>query len=161
MCLKSGEAMHATNLILLKLYSDGHCIQWVALQSFVTYNACCVFICQPVGKPWSISRTSAFLFTRISPYSIQLHVCNTAIDISTIPVHVPCMWDILKILWVCLHYWVESWVDFFLISPYIAQFIGCVIGRIHYGLKVVFCLRHFTASHYYHDAGLLTGVEHM
>ena len=24
--------------------------------------------------------------------------------------------------------------------------MGCVIGRIHYGLKVVFCFRHFTAS---------------
>ena len=32
-----------------------------------------------------------------------------------------------------------------LISAYIAQFIGCVIDRIHYGLKVVFCFRHFTA----------------
>ena len=48
-----------------------------------------------------------------------------------------------------------------LISPYIAQFFGCVIGWIHYGLKVVFCFRHFTASHYHHYARLLTGIEHM
>ena len=27
-----------------------------------------------------------------------------------------------------------------LISTYIAQFKGCVMGRIHYGLKFVFCL---------------------
>ena len=39
--------------------------------------------------------------------------------------------------------------------------IRCVIGRIHYGLKIVFCFIHFTASHYHHDARLLTGVEHM
>ena len=28
---------------------------------------------------------------------------------------------------------------------YGASFMGCVIGRIHHGLKVVFCFRHFTA----------------
>ena len=28
--------------------------------------------------------------------------------------------------------------------------MGCVIGRIHYCLKVVFCLKHVTASHYHH-----------
>ena len=33
-------------------------------------------------------------------------------------------------------------------SPYIAQFMGCVIGRIHYGIKVVFCFRHFAVYHY-------------
>ena len=51
------------------------------------------------------------------------------------------------------------WV--FLISPHIAQFMVYVMGRIHYGLKVVFCFRHLTVSHYHHDARLLTGVEHM
>ena len=29
------------------------------------------------------------------------------------------------------------------------EFMGCVIGRIHYGLKVVFCFIHFTAYHYH------------
>ena len=33
--------------------------------------------------------------------------------------------------WVCLHYWVVIWVVGFFNSPYIAQFMGCVIGRIH------------------------------
>ena len=36
--------------------------------------------------------------------------------------------------------------------------MGCVIGRIHYGLKVIFCFRHFTAFHYHHCARLLTGT---
>ena len=48
-----------------------------------------------------------------------------------------------------------------LISTYIAQFIGCVIGKIHYGLKVVFCFRHFTAFHYHHYTRLLTGTEYI
>ena len=42
-----------------------------------------------------------------------------------------------------------------------AQFMGCVIGRIHYGRMVVFCYRHFTVSHYHHYARLLTGIENM
>ena len=37
--------------------------------------------------------------------------------------------------------------------------MGCVIARIHYGLKVVFCSRHFTAFHYHHYARLLTGMH--
>ena len=45
--------------------------------------------------------------------------------------------------------------------PHTLQFMGCVIGRIHYGLKVVFCVRHFTAFHYHHYARLLTGTEHI
>ena len=48
-----------------------------------------------------------------------------------------------------------------LISTYIAQFMGCVIGRIYYGLKVVFCFRQFTAFHYHHYARLLTGTEYI
>ena len=48
-----------------------------------------------------------------------------------------------------------------LISTYIAQFMGCVICRIHYGLKVVFCFRHFTAVHYHHYTRLLTGTEYI
>ena len=48
-----------------------------------------------------------------------------------------------------------------LISTYIVQFMGCVIGRIHYGLKVVFCFRHFTAFHYHHHTRLLMGIDHM
>ena len=48
-----------------------------------------------------------------------------------------------------------------LISTYIVQFMGCVIGWIHYGLKVVFCLRHFTAFHYQHHTTLLMGIDHM
>ena len=64
--------------------------------------------------------------------------------------------------WVCLHYWVVIWIaGFFVISPYIAQFMGCVTGRIHYGLKVVFWFRHFTAYHYHHDSRVLTGIENM
>ena len=50
---------------------------------------------------------------------------------------------------------------FLLISPYIAQFMGRVVGGIHYGLKVVFCFRPFTAFHYRHDTILLTSIEHL
>ena len=41
-----------------------------------------------------------------------------------------------------------------LISP--AEFMWCVIDRMHYALQVVFCFRHFTASHYHHNARLNT-----
>ena len=60
----------------------------------------------------------------------------------------------------CIIGWKTGLLDI-LISTYIAQFMGCVISRIHYGLKVVSCFRYFTASHYHHDTRLLTGVEHM
>ena len=56
--------------------------------------------------------------------------------------------------------WNSGMLDIF-IPPYIAQLMRCVIGGIHYGLKVVFCFKHFTASHYHHDARLLTCIEHM
>ena len=36
---------------------------------------------------------------------------------------------------VCLHYWVVNWFAGYFNSPYIAQFMGCVISRIHYGLR--------------------------
>ena len=36
-----------------------------------------------------------------------------------------------------------------------------VIGRTHYGLKVVLCFIHFTAFHYHHYGRLLTGIEHI
>ena len=36
---------------------------------------------------------------------------------------------------VCLHYWVVIWFAGYFNSPYIAQFMGCVISRIHYGLR--------------------------
>ena len=35
----------------------------------------------------------------------------------------------------------------------------CAVGRIHNGLKVVFCFRHTTPSHYQHDADLRTCIE--
>ena len=60
--------------------------------------------------------------------------------------------------WVCLHYKWQSGLLDILISPYIAQFMGCVIGRIHCGLKVVFCFRHITAYHYHHNSRVLTGI---
>ena len=33
--------------------------------------------------------------------------------------------------------------------------------RIHYGLQVVFCIRHATPSHYHHYADLLTCIWHL
>ena len=48
-----------------------------------------------------------------------------------------------------------------LISTYITQFIGCVISRIHYGLKLVFYFRHFTVFHYHHYSRLIAGTEHI
>ena len=62
---------------------------------------------------------------------------------------------------ICLHYWVVIWVAGHLILPYIAQFMGYVIGRIHYGLKVVFCFRQFTAYHCHHNWRVLRGIENM
>ena len=63
--------------------------------------------------------------------------------------------------WVCLHYWVVIWVAGYFKSPYLAQFMGCVIGRIHYDLKVVFCFIHFTAYRYHHNSSVLTGIGNM
>ena len=60
----------------------------------------------------------------------------------------------------CVIGWQSGLLDI-LIPPYIAQFMGCVIGRIHYGLKVVFCFRHFPAYHYHHNSRLFTGIENM
>ena len=37
--------------------------------------------------------------------------------------------------------------------------MGCVIGRINYGLKVVFCFKHFTAFHYHHHTRPLMGID--
>ena len=64
-------------------------------------------------------------------------------------------------VWVCMHCWVVIWVAGYFNFPLYCTVYGCVIGRIHYGLKVLFCFRHFTPSHYHHNAWLLTGVEHM
>ena len=51
--------------------------------------------------------------------------------------------------------WVAGYFD----SPYIAQFMECATGRIHYGLKIVLCFRHFIAYHYYHKARVLTTLK--
>ena len=51
----------------------------------------------------------------------------------------------------CITKW-QSGLPDGLISTYIAQFMGFVIGRIHYGLKFVLCFRHITAFHYHHCA---------
>ena len=61
----------------------------------------------------------------------------------------------------CIIGWYSGLLDS-LIPPYVAQFIiGCIIGRIHYGLQVVFCFRHFTAYHYHHNSRVLTCVENI
>ena len=36
-----------------------------------------------------------------------------------------------------------------------ARYMMCAVGRIHYGLKVVFWFMHATPSHYHHYADLL------
>ena len=46
-------------------------------------------------------------------------------------------------------------------SPNIAQFTVCGLGRVHCGLNMVVCFRHFSASHYHHYGRLLTGIEHI
>ena len=63
---------------------------------------------------------------------------------------------------VCVHYWVVIWVAGYCDPPtsYCTVF-GVCHGQETYGLKVVFCFRHFTASHYHHYARVLTGVENL
>ena len=60
--------------------------------------------------------------------------------------------------WVCLHYWVVIWAANF-------HLYCAVYGVCHrtntYGLKVVFCFRHFSVFHYHHCAWLLTGTEYI
>ena len=61
---------------------------------------------------------------------------------------------------VCLHYWVVIWVAGYCNPPLSHSFWGCH-GHDTYDLKVVFCFRHFTASHYHHYARVLTGIENL
>ena len=61
---------------------------------------------------------------------------------------------------VCIIGWQSVSLDS-LISTYIAQFIGCVIGSIHYSLKVIICFKHLTGSHYHHYARLYAGTEYI
>ena len=73
-------------------------------------------------------------------------------------------WGIWTDAWVCLHYWVVSWVAGwfnFQISTCIAKSMGYVIYRIHYGLKVVLYFRHFTVFHYHHYARFIADIEHI
>ena len=60
---------------------------------------------------------------------------------------------------VCLHNWVVIWVAEESNFHLYCTVYGCVIDRIHYGLKVVFGFRHFTTSHYLHYTRLPTGTE--
>ena len=60
----------------------------------------------------------------------------------------------------CIIEWSSGLPDS-LISTYIAQFMGFVLGRIRYELKVVFCFIHITAFHYHHCARQLTGTEYI
>ena len=60
----------------------------------------------------------------------------------------------------CIIGWQSGLLDS-LISTYIAQSMGYVINRIHYGLKVVFNFRHFTVFHYHHYARLIAGNKHI
>ena len=62
-------------------------------------------------------------------------------------------------LWVCLHCWVVIWVAGYCNPPLYCTVFGVCHGQDTYGLKVVFCFRHFTASHYHHYARVPTGVE--
>ena len=62
---------------------------------------------------------------------------------------------------VCLHYWVVIWVAGYCNPPLYCTVFGVCHGQDTYGLKVVFCFRHFTAYHYHHYARVLTGVENV
>ena len=48
-----------------------------------------------------------------------------------------------------------------LYPPLYCTVFGVCHGQDTCGLKVVFCFRHFTASHYNHYARVLTGVENL
>ena len=63
--------------------------------------------------------------------------------------------------WVCLHYWVVIWVAGWSNFHLHCAVYGVCHRQNSYGLKVVFCLRHFTAFHYHHCARLLTGIEYI
>ena len=60
----------------------------------------------------------------------------------------------------CIIGW-ESGLSDNLISTYFTQFMWFVIGRIHYGLIVVFGFIHITAFHYHHCARQHTGTEYI
>ena len=47
------------------------------------------------------------------------------------------------------------------VSSDTAQSVMYTVGRIHNGLRVVFCFVHVTPSHYHHHADLLTCIEHV
>ena len=60
----------------------------------------------------------------------------------------------------CIIWWLSGLLGN-LISTYITQFMGYVISRIHYGLKVVCYFWYFTVSHYHHYSRLMAGTEHI
>ena len=53
------------------------------------------------------------------------------------------------------------YMQYILLHALILYSLWGVIGRKHYGLKVVFCLRHCTAFHYHHHTKLLMGIDQM
>ena len=62
---------------------------------------------------------------------------------------------------VCLHYMVVIGVAGYCNIPLYCTVFGVYHGHDTYGLKVVFCLRHFTTSHCHNYARVLTGVEYL
>ena len=62
---------------------------------------------------------------------------------------------------VCLHYWVVIWVAGYHNRPLYCTIFWVRHGQDTFGLEVVFWFWHFTASHYYHYAIALTGVDNL
>ena len=120
---------HLAHMFSLVFFSTEVCLVGVFPHSVSTWRDPCARVYVPLTLPPPLRKNKIEGVTRLPTWAKRGGIWTDA--------------------WVCLHYWVEIWAaGFFLML----QFMGCVIGRIHYGLKVVFCFRHFTASHYHHDA---------
>ena len=132
---------HLAYMFSLVYFSVEVCLEGVFPHSVSTRQDSCVRVYAPLTLAPPSRKKNRTWVTQLSTWTKRRGIWTYACD--------------------CLHYWVVIWVADSLISTYIAQFMGFVIGRIHYGLSVVFCFIHITAFHYHHCARQLIGTEYM
>ena len=133
---------HLAYMFSLVYFSVEVCLEGVCPHSVSTWRDSCVRVYAPL--------------TLVSPSQKKQNRAGGT-QLSTLTRRVGIWTD----AWVYLHYWVVIWV-----AGYSYFHVNCAVyGVCHrqntYGLKVVSCLRHFTAFHYHHCARLLTGTEYI
>ena len=115
---------------------------WKLEDDVLVCNFVCILICVPFFLNYwyiitCVQHFVLFISNKIftHPHSIDMVLAMSKTE-TTWPVSSFAVLSVQNI--VCGSYWWHSTLY--------DDDMGCVIGRIHYGLKVVFCFRHFTAS---------------